>query len=130
MSQEQKVSSDAISEEDQRATHNVGEAELWVVLPQLSDTANGAGTNDTAIGHLVETDVGQAVLDDECVRRILAFENRAELATGWKLGGHILEAMDDSIDLSFEQSDLELLGPEICERARFGSALADGAAEV
>ncbi|KAK1854197.1 hypothetical protein CCHR01_03171 [Colletotrichum chrysophilum] len=95
---------------------HVGELEARVAALQLGDAADAAGANDAAVGEvgdgLPAVLLGEAGLEDDDVARVLALGDAAEDAAVGQGGGHVLERVDDDVDLLRHEFGLELVGPQ------------------
>lgn len=93
---------------------DVGEGEVREVALELGDAAEGAGADDGAGREVGESadGGGEGGFDDEGVAGVVARGHCAERAVGGELRGHILERVDDEVELAGLELEFQLGGPE------------------
>ena len=101
-----------------QATYHVFEDEIWVPPLQLRDPTHTARPDHSASGEIIERADGPPIgsgiplLHDQAVLPVLALEDRAQRAAIGQHGRDVFQTVDEHVDLTIEERDLELLRPE------------------
>jgi hypothetical protein len=100
------------------ATYHILKDEIGIPSLQLCNPAHAARPDHSAGWKVIKrahgppVDGGVPLLDHQTILPVFALEYRPERAAVGQRRGHVLEAVDEHVDLAREERDLELLRPE------------------
>ncbi|KZL88013.1 hypothetical protein CI238_04047, partial [Colletotrichum incanum] len=106
----------ALAEARLDVSAHVGELEAWIAALQLCNAAHAAGADDAAVGQVREglpaVLLDEAGLEDDDVARVFALGHAAEGAAVGERCRHVLEGVDDDVELLGYELSLELRCPQ------------------